>query len=251
MTNKNMSLIRVISATVLLVLHANASTNKGNASVSVPVKKSNNGYCVERGIHKMLSSPLVAQCRGFIMRGGGASDDAASAVVGDAAMGDSTAKQHDKASTVVGVSTSDLQKPVKGMPSLFRPEEAVYDRYAACLAATESLRQTRDAIILHDAARDSSNPMRRMLKASSFTLSRNPKFERDSLEFQRANTQYLVNSGKIIRALGLSVAQFNKIGREVSKDDVMKERVSVLHCSVYKVATGNPNLLSSTRDRLR
>uniref|UniRef100_A0A7S2JZP0 DUF4168 domain-containing protein n=1 Tax=Leptocylindrus danicus TaxID=163516 RepID=A0A7S2JZP0_9STRA len=231
-----MHLVRFLCAAALVILHADASSTTGDASVSVPAQKLRSDDCTQRGndghsktalgLHNMLKFPLVAQCHGFIMRGGGASDDAASAVVGGAVVDVSAGKQTEKASKVVDATSSDLRKPVKGMPSLFHPEEAVYDRYAACLAATESLRQTRDAIILRGADRDSSNPVKRILKASRFTLSGNPNLERDSMEFQRANTQYLVNSGKIIRALGLSVTQFNKIGREVSKDEVLKERVT-------------------------
>ena len=39
------------------------------------------------------------------------------------------------------------------MPSLFESEEAIYDRYAACLAATEGLRRIRNRQIEHASER--------------------------------------------------------------------------------------------------
>ena len=44
-------------------------------------------------------------------------------------------------------------------------------------------------------------------------------------EYKRACAEYVLNSSKAINALGLSVTQFNQLGREVSKDKSLKEKV--------------------------
>jgi hypothetical protein len=47
-------------------------------------------------------------------------------------------------------------------------------------------------------------------------------------EYKRAYAEYVLNSSKAINALGLSVTQFNQLGREVSKNRDLKEKVSIL-----------------------
>jgi hypothetical protein len=93
------------------------------------------------------------------------------------------------------------------MPSLFNDGEQDYDLYSACLAATEGLRRLRD----RDLAEEVQNT-------------------RDAEEAARNRKQiavrYIQNSGKVLRALGMSVGHFNELGREVSKDDRLKEKVS-------------------------
>jgi len=99
------------------------------------------------------------------------------------------------------------------MPCLFNlPEELPYDRYAACLAATEGLQRARDIEI------SSSTPPKRW---ALFGEKKKVKSE----EQKRADAKYIINSGKVIKALGLTVPQFNQLGREVMKDSLLKERV--------------------------
>lgn len=100
------------------------------------------------------------------------------------------------------------------MPSLFmKPEEQYLDKYAACLAATEGLRKLRDSAITgtHPAIRHFFLP--------------NSKKDSQQERHRQACSEYVLNSNKVIRALGLSVAQFNQIGRLVSADPVLKEKV--------------------------
>jgi Domain of unknown function (DUF4168) len=94
------------------------------------------------------------------------------------------------------------------MPSLFGPEEAQYDRYAACLAATEGLRRLRDKKL------------------------GNRRFLRDTDEMtqaqRRINSEYVLNSSKVLEAMGMSVSQFNQLGRQVGADPELKEKVRVI-----------------------
>ena len=39
------------------------------------------------------------------------------------------------------------------------------------------------------------------------------------------NQEYARNSAKVLRALGMSVAQFNHIGHQLARDDRLKEKV--------------------------
>jgi len=45
------------------------------------------------------------------------------------------------------------------------------------------------------------------------------------LKSKQVAAQYVLNSSKIIRALGLSVAQFNQLGREINSNEDLKEKV--------------------------
>jgi len=95
------------------------------------------------------------------------------------------------------------------MPCLFEPEEEEYDRYSACLAATEGLRRVRD--------RDLAEEMRQH---------GHKKGETELSEAEKHITaKYVQNSGKVLRALGMSVSQFNQLGRQISRDENLKERV--------------------------
>lgn len=95
--------------------------------------------------------------------------------------------------------------PDQRMPSLFAEEESDYDRYAAALAATEALRRIRD-------------------KAMS---ERKQKKGAEATEDQkRIRAEYVINSGKVLKAMGMSVSQFNHLSREVNKDEELKEKVS-------------------------
>jgi Domain of unknown function (DUF4168) len=99
---------------------------------------------------------------------------------------------------------SELERET--MPSLFGPEEAQYDRYAACLAATEGLRRIRD----------------KKLGSRRF-------FIRDTEEMteaqRRINAEYILHSSKVLEAMGMSVNQFNQWGREVGSNTELKNKV--------------------------
>ena len=88
------------------------------------------------------------------------------------------------------------------MPSLFNSDEAEYTKFSACLAATEGLRRMRDQALME-------------LKASSGSPDRERKIA----------DQYQANSGRVLRAMGMSVDRFNELGREISRDDKLKDRV--------------------------
>jgi len=91
------------------------------------------------------------------------------------------------------------------MPTLFGPEDSQYDRYAACLAATEGLRKMKEKAV-----------------------GRKPKFgkkETETEDEKRANAEYVLNSSKIVEALGMSVSQFNQLGRQVNQDPNLKDKV--------------------------
>ena len=129
------------------------------------------------------------------------------------------------------------------MPSIFRiPSEEKYDRYAAALAITEGLRRVRDA----DVARaekiykeTSRKGGRNNTKKNNNTQKVGDKFAEvlsqpeplspkkilDSAK-QQAESAFLLQSTKAVKSLGMTVAQFNQIGREVLSDPALKERVS-------------------------
>lgn len=106
-----------------------------------------------------------------------------------------------------GGATSNIfrrTQPDEGrMPSLFVPEESVYDRYAACLAATEGLRRIRDRDLADEAnVHGFGNDGERQI-----------------------NSQYVQNSERVLRALGMTVNQFNDLGRQITQDEKLRERV--------------------------
>jgi Domain of unknown function (DUF4168) len=96
------------------------------------------------------------------------------------------------------------------MPSLFNAEEAEYNRFAACLAATEGLRRMRDQALLDRQSAVAADP-------DSPTLSQD--------EERKIADQYQANSGRVLRAMGMSVDRFNDLGREISRDENLKEKV--------------------------
>jgi hypothetical protein len=126
------------------------------------------------------------------------------------------------------------------MPTLFvKEEEKQYDTYAACLAATESLRRIRDGKIKNKkggtAVAGEDNSWQSMLKPSD--AGSDPKNVNVSKEeYKRACAEYVLNSSKAIKALGLSVTQFNQLGREVSKNTDLKEKV-MEQAYLYRMAS--------------
>lgn len=110
------------------------------------------------------------------------------------------------------------------LPTLFQlPEEEQYDRYAACLAATEGLRKIRD---------------REMSKTKKGgIISFFSRKEVDEEETERANSKYVLNSSMVIKSLGLTVPQFNQLGREIMGDEVLKEKVTE-QAYLYRLSAG-------------
>lgn len=88
------------------------------------------------------------------------------------------------------------------MPSLFQNDDMIYDRYAACLAATEELRRRRDRIIACVANEKNS---KRLL--------------------QRIETDYARDAAKILQGLQMTVDDFNTIGQSVMSNKVLKRKV--------------------------
>lgn len=125
------------------------------------------------------------------------------------------------------------------MPSIFRiPSEEKYDRYAAALAVTESLRRVRDAEI----ARAGESKKKKSWLGSISSGDKSPnKVRGKSLDpteaaKERAETAFLLQSTKAVKALGMTVTQFNQIGREVVNDSALRERVSE-QAYLYRLAS--------------
>lgn len=125
------------------------------------------------------------------------------------------------------------------MPSIFRiPSEEKYDRYAAALAITEGLRRIRDAdmaraekIYKQTPRQARNNPKHTADYNSNSTaavVQPEPLSPKEILENskQQAESAFLLQSTKAVKSLGMTVAQFNQIGREVLSDPALKERVS-------------------------
>lgn len=148
---------------------------------------------------------------------------------------DSRSSTNRSSSTVVAAA-------VKGdtMPSIFRiPSEEKYDRYAATLAVTEGLRRVRDAEIAR--AEESKTKKSWIGSMSSGDKDRSKvkgKSHQDPLEAakKRAESAFLLQSAKAVKALGMTVTQFNQIGREVISDPALKERVSE-QAYLYRMAS--------------
>lgn len=111
------------------------------------------------------------------------------------------------------------------LPTLFRlPEEDTYDRYAACLAATEGLRNVRDRELSKTKQGFFQGVLSKTPLMGSSTSSRAAATTGSEAQV-RAESKYILNSSKVIKALGLSVPQFNQVGREVMADEELKEKV--------------------------
>ena len=118
---------------------------------------------------------------------------------------------------------SDIKSSMNdgSVPKLFQSEgDEIYDRYAACLAATEGLRRIRDRTIQHQQDGELSQ---------SNDKSRAKKNNREAEE--SALTTYVESASKVIESMGLPVSEFNEIGRKVCKDSALKEKVSFLYFS--------------------
>ena len=109
---------------------------------------------------------------------------------------------------------SKLEESQK-LPSLFPSEsDTIYDRYAACLAATEGLRRIRDqALQSQQCMNDPSCTKRNMREAK-----------------QLAIAAYAENASRVIEAMGMPVSQFNSIGKTVCNDATLKQKVCAPLC---------------------
>eukprot|EP00587_Corethron_hystrix_P008096 CAMPEP_0113315594 /NCGR_PEP_ID=MMETSP0010_2-20120614/11201_1 /TAXON_ID=216773 ORGANISM="Corethron hystrix, Strain 308" /NCGR_SAMPLE_ID=MMETSP0010_2 /ASSEMBLY_ACC=CAM_ASM_000155 /LENGTH=327 /DNA_ID=CAMNT_0000172129 /DNA_START=386 /DNA_END=1369 /DNA_ORIENTATION=- /assembly_acc=CAM_ASM_000155 len=166
--------------------------------------------------------------------------------------------------TVSPPSVSEARTKSSKMVSVFDPgTESEFDRYAAALAATEPLRVNRDRIILTKIKQTSFedlnsktmwpvvqlcerikgcltgfSPESRKAVGGIVKESTNlctPEICDGDPEIRAACTSYALQSSRITRGLGLSVAQFNNISRKVAVDAELKERV-MQQAYLYRVA---------------
>lgn len=143
---------------------------------------------------------------------------------------------------------SEFESLHNKMPSLFtRDEEKQYDTYAACLAATESLRRLRDSVLKRKKSSAVASEDKSWKSILQDNLGGNNSAEKGAVagkenepalneEYKRACAEYVLNSSKAINALGLSVTQFNQLGREVSKNRDLKEKV-MEQAYLYRMAS--------------
>jgi Domain of unknown function (DUF4168) len=98
------------------------------------------------------------------------------------------------------------------VPSLFQSEaDIVYDRYAACLAATEGLRRIRDQTFQSQQQQCTNDPLY------------NKRNVREAMQW--ANAVYAENASKVVEAMGMPVEEFNSIGKIVCNDATLKQKV--------------------------
>mmetsp|Transcript_25706 Transcript_25706/g.51150 ORF Transcript_25706/g.51150 Transcript_25706/m.51150 type:complete len:397 (+) Transcript_25706:241-1431(+) len=159
------------------------------------------------------------------------------------------------------------------MASVFDPAvESDLDRYAAALAATEPLRTSRDQAIQNTLGKNSvrqntDRETTNILKSASGAIdwlcrvtssfgipsSKNSDIiktgaiARESInlctpdncdkhpEIRAACATYALQSSRIVRGLGLSVAQFNNISRRVAENNELKEKV-MQQAYLYRIA---------------
>ena len=152
------------------------------------------------------------------------------------------------------------------VPTLFpSANETKYDRYAACLAATEGIRRARDVVasssnavvaaarqggtsavseradVANEVMSDSRNslfarigrPLTLALgggKAKQASIHSSPSSSSvskpvDEETFRRVSVSYVLQAAKVVRGLGLTIPQFNQLGREVGSNPALKEKV--------------------------
>ena len=152
------------------------------------------------------------------------------------------------------------------VPTLFpSANETKYDRYAACLAATEGIRRARDVVasssnaavasarqagtsavseradVANEVMSDSrSSPFARISRSLTSALgggkgkqasvhssasSSSATKPVDEETFRRVSVSYVLQAAKVVRGLGLTIPQFNQLGREVGSSPALKEKV--------------------------
>jgi hypothetical protein len=128
------------------------------------------------------------------------------------------------------------------MVTLFTPEESIYDLYSACVAATEPLRERRDEILLTH-----QNPITKILNRSFFysgskkkqlaaagSLCRNGGKGQDDW-VKRECATHMLQSTKVVKALGLSVPQFNILSKKIAAKPELRKRV-LEQAYLYRIA---------------
>eukprot|EP00521_Asterionellopsis_glacialis_P018142 CAMPEP_0195296456 /NCGR_PEP_ID=MMETSP0707-20130614/19523_1 /TAXON_ID=33640 /ORGANISM="Asterionellopsis glacialis, Strain CCMP134" /LENGTH=259 /DNA_ID=CAMNT_0040357983 /DNA_START=45 /DNA_END=824 /DNA_ORIENTATION=+ len=107
------------------------------------------------------------------------------------------------------------------MPCLFSEEETQFDRYAAAVAATEGLRRMRDKQMseLDGGTRESKK-----LERSAAKKAAQIKNVQDEAQ-KRIAAEYVMRSNEVLKAMGMTVPQFNQLGRLVGQDKKLKEKV--------------------------
>ena len=149
-------------------------------------------------------------------------------------------------------STEDVveEKIIEKMPTVFTASrESKYDTYAACLAATEGLRRSRDATIAKIKTQKSvkkadSDKSWKSLLGFGGKMKKSGKATEDDEEYKRTCAQYVLLSTKAIHSLGMTVGQFNQIGKEVSNNDILKQKVSFLQKIKHTPISNNLELLA-------
>ena len=152
------------------------------------------------------------------------------------------------------------------VPTLFpSANETKYDRYAACLAATEGIRRARDVVasssnavvaaarqegtsavseradVTNEVMSDSRNSLLARIgrpltlalgggKAKQASIYSSPSSSSvskpvDEETFRRVSVSYVLQAAKVVRGLGLTIPQFNQLGREVGSNPALKEKV--------------------------
>ena len=142
------------------------------------------------------------------------------------------------------------------IPTLFpSPNETKYDRYAACLAATEGIRRTRDVVaspsfsasaarqgagntavseradvageVMTDSDKSLLARLGRPLQSFIGSKGRDTSFPKqvDEETYRRVSVAYILQAAKVVRGLGLTIPQFNQLGREVGSNAPLKEKV--------------------------
>eukprot|EP00560_Eucampia_antarctica_P010100 CAMPEP_0197830154 /NCGR_PEP_ID=MMETSP1437-20131217/6758_1 /TAXON_ID=49252 ORGANISM="Eucampia antarctica, Strain CCMP1452" /NCGR_SAMPLE_ID=MMETSP1437 /ASSEMBLY_ACC=CAM_ASM_001096 /LENGTH=373 /DNA_ID=CAMNT_0043432355 /DNA_START=160 /DNA_END=1281 /DNA_ORIENTATION=- len=152
------------------------------------------------------------------------------------------------------ISTEETERSPEKMPTIFSSSrETKYDTYAACLAATEGLRRNRDSYITKIKNKsavqsaDSDSSWKSLISLVNKRKKEEPINENEE-EYKRACAQCVLQSTKAIRALGLTVGQFNQIGREIGNDELLKQRV-MDQAYLYRVAsTINMNKIPLVED---
>ncbi|GMI42813.1 hypothetical protein TrCOL_g4906 [Triparma columacea] len=119
------------------------------------------------------------------------------------------------------------------MVSLFPPSEVLYDRYAAAIAATEPLRVSRDKDVMAALPAIAKIFGKKESGGNGLCTAKNcDKYP----EVQRACLKHVVDSSKVIRALGMTVAQFNDVSRKLGENELLRERV-MEQAYLYRVAS--------------
>jgi Domain of unknown function (DUF4168) len=134
-----------------------------------------------------------------------------------------------KANVADAVAT--ISKSCSKIPTLFEEDDAIYDRYAACLAATEGLRRYRNEQLAKLPSR--SVPLSKQSNATNTSASRKRS---SGISRKRAQAKILASyardSTKLLNSLNLlTLDEFNAVGRKLQRDASLKAKVcSIKYC---------------------